>query len=212
MSEELPKRRIEVVNRIVSVLKDELGNPRKITRKRASELQESLEQLGDFGIIVIDENDNIISGHQRVDALQVLHGDNHEVLCKRLVGYSKSELKAINIKANTHSGEWDLDKLAEWTADLHVDLGLDLPKQLDPHEDIKIKDMELIPYEKYDYVMIVCRSEIDYNQLTESLGINGKKVVICNTKKGERKIKARAIWYDQMQADIVPKANKDEAN
>ena len=137
------EKRIEVVNKPVSVLKDELGNPRKITRKKASELQESLESLGDFGIIVIDENDNIISGHQRVDALQSLYGDDHEVLCKRLVGYSKSELKAINIKANTHSGDWDLDKLAEWTADLHVDLGLDLPNQLDPHEDVKIKDMEL---------------------------------------------------------------------
>lgn len=199
------EKRIEVVNKPVSVLKDELGNPRKITRKKASELQESLESLGDFGIIVIDENDNIISGHQRVDALQSLYGDDHEVLCKRLVGYSKSELKAINIKANTHSGDWDLDKLAEWTADLHVDLGLDLPNQLDPHEDVKIKDMELIPYEKYDYVMIVCRNEVDYMNLTQALGLDGKKVVVCKTKSGHRKIKARAIWYDQMPAMIVPK-------
>lgn len=212
MSEELPEKRIEVVNRPVSVLKDELGNPRKITRKKATELQESLEQLGDFGIIVIDENDNIISGHQRVDALQGLYGDDHEVLCKRLVGYSKPELKAINIKANTHSGDWDLDKLAEWTADLHVDLGLDLPNQLDPHEDVKIKDMELIPYEKYDYVMIVCRNEVDYMNLTQALGIDGKKVVVCKTKTGERKIKARAIWYENMKAQIVPKGDTNEAD
>lgn len=212
MNQEEKEKSIEVVHRAVSVLKDELGNPRKITRKKASELQESLETLGDFGIIVIDENDNIISGHQRVNALQALHGDDHEVLCKRLVGYSKPELKAINIKANTHSGDWDLDKLAEWTADLHVDLGLDLPNSLDPHEDIKIKDMELIPYEKYDYVMIVCKNEVDYLNLIQALGIDGKKVVICKTKTGERKIKARAIWYDQMKSQIVPKESIDETN
>lgn len=212
MSEEKSKRKIEVVTKQVSILKDELGNPRKITRKKASELQESLETLGDFGIIVIDENDNIISGHQRVDALQGLYGDEHEVLCKQLIGYSKSELKAINIKANTHSGDWDLDKLAEWTADLHVDLGLYLPNAVDPHEDVKIKDMELIPYEKYDYVMIVCRSEVDYMNLTQALGLDGKKVVICKTKTGERKIKARAIWYDQMNATIVPKESHHESN
>lgn len=212
MNQEEKDKSIEVVHRAVSVLKDELGNPRKITRKKASELQESLETLGDFGIIVIDENDNIISGHQRVDALQALYGDDHEVLCKRLVGYSKPELKAINIKANTHSGDWDLDKLAEWTADLHVDLGLDLPNSLDPHEDIKIKDMELIPYEKYDYVMIVCKNEVDYLNLVQALGIDGKKVVICKTKTGERKIKARAIWYDQMKSQIVPKESIDETN
>lgn len=206
--EEKSEKRIDVVTKQVSTLKDELGNPRKITRKKASELQESLQSLGDFGIIVIDENDNIISGHQRVDALQALYGDEHEVLCKQLIGYSKSELKAINIKANTHSGEWDLDKLAEWTADLHVDLGLDLPNSIDPHEDVKIKDMELIPYERYDYVMIVCRNEVDYLNLVQALGIDGKKVVVCKTKTGERKIKARAIWYDQMQANIIPKNEK----
>ncbi len=205
-------RRIEVVTKPVSVLKDELGNPRKITRKKASELQESLETLGDFGIIVIDENDNIISGHQRVDALQALYGDEHEVLCKQLIGYSKPELKAINIKANTHSGDWDLDKLAEWTADLHVDLGLDLPTSLDPHEDVKIKDMELIPYEKYDYVMIVCRNEVDYINLTQALGIDGKKVVVCKTKTGERKIKARAIWYENMKSQIVAKEDSHETD
>ncbi len=205
------EKRIEVVKRTVSSLKDELGNPRKITRKKATELQQSIEQLGDFGIIVIDEHDNIISGHQRVDAMQALYGDDYEVLCKQLIGYSQPELKAINIRANTHSGDWDLDKLADWTAGLQIDLGLDLPKQLDPHEDIKIKDMELIPYEKYDYVMIVCKNEVDYMNLTQALGIDGKKVVVCKTKTGQRKINARAIWFHDMAAQIVPKGG-DNAN
>jgi len=59
--------------------------------------------------------------------------------------------------------------------------------------------MELIHYEKYDYVMIVCRSELDYNDLVRRLGIEGAEVSIA-----KRKIKARAIWYDQMNAMIVP--------
>lgn len=54
---------IEVVEIPLSELKDDIGNPRKITKKKAKELQESLEQFGDFGIIVIDEHNNIISGH-----------------------------------------------------------------------------------------------------------------------------------------------------
>ena len=44
------------------------------------------------------------------------------VLCKRLIGYSEADLRAINIKDNTHAGEWDLDLLADWTADLTTDL------------------------------------------------------------------------------------------
>lgn len=99
-----------------------------------------------------------------------------------------------------------MDKLADWTADFNLNLGFELP-QTDPNTDIKIKDMELIRYEKYDYVMIVCRNEIDYLNLTRALGIDGKKVLVAKGKNGERKIKARAIWYDEMKAKIVPDNN-----
>lgn len=47
--------------------------------------------------------------------------------------------------------------------------------------------------------MIVCRNELDYNNLVRALGIEGKKVRIS-----KRKINARAIWFDQMQAKIIP--------
>lgn len=199
-------KRIEVVELPVSDLKTEFGNPRKPLKKKAKEkLKESLDNLGDFGVIVIDENNNIISGHQRVSILK----DNPDtpVLCKRLIGYSESELKAINIKANTHAGEWDMDKLAEWTADLKIDLSLDLGNLTT--KESKIKDMELIRYEKYDYVMIVCRNEIDHLNLMRALGIDDKKVLVAKTSTKDRKIKARAIWYDDIKAQITPKTNKE---
>ncbi len=196
------EKRIEVVELKVSDLKRDFGNPRKpLTSKKKRELQNSLETHGDFGIVVVDEHNNIISGNQRVDLLTEANPETI-VLCKRLVGYSTSELRAINIKANTHAGEFDLDMLAEWTADLNLDLGFDIPS-IDA-SDRKIKDMELIRYEKYDYVMIVCRNEVDHLNLVRALGIENKKIVISKGKNGERKIKARAIWYDDMKAQIVP--------
>lgn len=60
-----------------------------------------------------------------------------EVLCKRLIGYTKSELRAINIKDNTHSGEWDLEELAKWTADLNIDLGVKLDNKDQMQKKIK---------------------------------------------------------------------------
>lgn len=198
-------KRIEVIELPVSDLKTEFGNPRKPLKKKAKEkLKESLDNLGDFGVIVVDENNNIISGHQRVSIL--LDNPDTPVLCKRLIGYTESELKAINIKANTHAGEWDMDKLAEWTADLKIDLSLDLGNLTS--KEAKIKDMELIRYEKYDYVMIVCRNEIDHLNLIRSLGIEDKKVLVAKTSTKDRKIKARAIWYDDIKAQIVPKKDK----
>jgi len=182
----------------VGDIKHNFGNPRKITKKKAEELERSMEMFGDFGIFLIDENDNAIAGNQRSIILARKDPDI-EVDVKRLVGYSESELRSINIMDNTHAGEWDLNLLADWTADLNLDLGIDLDNR-DPSER-KIEDMELIRYEKYNYVMIVCRNEIDYNDLVRKLGIEGKKVAITQ----KRKIKARAIWYDQMKAQIVEK-------
>ena len=154
--------------------------------------------FGDFGSFVIDEDNNIIAGNQRASILMERNPET-EVLCKRLIGYSDAEKRAINIKDNTHAGEWDLDLLADWTADLNVSLGIE-PKSKNPDE-AKNKTMEPIRYEKYDYVIIACRNEVDYLNLTRILGIDKAKVLMAK----HRKIKARAIWYDDIKAQIVPK-------
>ena len=197
------EKRIEVVELKVSELKHDFPNPRKPLKPRQREaLEESLTRLGDFGVIVIDEELNIISGNQRCKILMQLNPDT-KVLCKKLIGYSESEKRAINVKANTHAGEFDMSKLAEWVGDFSVvDLGADFSKL--KKEDVKIKEMELIRFEKYDYVMIVCRNEVDYNNLIRFLGIEDKKVLVSQTKNGPRKIKARAIWYDAITPPLVP--------
>lgn len=194
----MAEKRIETIELPVSELKNGFGNPRKIKKKKKEELQESLNTFGDFGLILIDEENNIIAGNQRCAVLKEMDPDR-VVLCKRLIGYSNAELRAINIKDNVHSGEWDMDVLADWTADLNIDLGVDLDNK--SPEERKLKDMELIHYEKYDYVLIVCRYETDYNDLCRKLGIENAKVPITN----KRKIKARAVWYDEMKAQLVYK-------
>lgn len=192
------EKRIETVELPVSQIKTGFGNPRKITKKKREELEMSLKQLGNFGVFVIDEDDNIIAGNQRLKIIKDINPDA-VVTCKRLIGYTEAEKRAINIKDNTHSGIWDMDALADWTADLTIDLGLDI-NESNPDER-KIKAMELIRYEKYDYVLLVCRNEVDYHDLIRALGINDKKVLVTN----KRKIKARAVWFDDIKAQIIPK-------
>lgn len=197
---------VEMVTRRVGDLKTDFGNPRKITKRKREELRKSLEELKDFGIFVIDEHDNIIAGNQRASVLREINEDI-EVYCKRLSGYTVNELKAINIKDNTHSGEWDLDELADWTAGIGLELGFQTVEANDSVEDRRTKEMELIHYEKYDYVMIVCRHETDYLDLCRKLGIEGKKIAMTKT----RKINARAIWYDDVKCEVKAKeAENDE--
>ena len=194
------EKQILVEKRKARELKTNFGNPRKIGKKELDELKKSFELYGDFGIFLIDENDNVIAGNQRLKALLQTNPEQ-EILCKKLIGYTESELRAINIKDNLHSGNWDLDVLAEWTADLNLDLGLDVKKDKPEKE---IKNMEPIRFEKYDYVLIACKNEIDYNELIRNLGLEDKVIKIR-----KRKMKARAIWYDDMKCQIVPKKENE---
>lgn len=199
----MAEKRIDVVRLRVGDIQVGFGNPRRIKKGKRDELQKSLETFGDFGLILVDEENNVIAGNQRVSILREEDPDT-EVLCKRLVGYTKSELKAINIKANTHAGEWDLDMLAEWTADINLDLGIEKETPEKDVQERKIKEMELIHYEKYDYVLLVCKTTFDYEELVTRLGIDGARVHTTN----KRTIKGRAVWYDKVRDKLF--GNKEE--
>ena len=62
----MAEKRVEICRMRAGDIKTGFGNPRKITRAKLEELEQSFELLGDFGIYLIDEEDNIIAGNQRV--------------------------------------------------------------------------------------------------------------------------------------------------
>lgn len=199
-------KRIEVVERRVGDLKLDFGNPRKIKKQKREELEESLERYGDFGTIIINEENQVIGGNQRVTIFQRQDPDMI-VSCKLLIGYSVKEQKYINIKANSHAGEWDLAELGDWTADLVDGFKLDLETKPEKNvEERSIKEMEPIHYEKYDYVLIACRNELDYNDLVRKLGIEGGQVKVAKS----RHIKGRAIWWDEFKGQLLSKEEAEE--
>ena len=108
------EKRIEICKVRAGDINTNFGNPRKVTRAKLEDLKESMETLGDFGVYLIDENNSIIGGNQRLKVVKEAFGADTILDCKRLIGYTKSELRAINLKDNTHSGEWDLDMLADY--------------------------------------------------------------------------------------------------
>ena len=196
---------IEYVQRRVGDLKLDFGNPRKISKQKREDLEQSLDTYGDFDIIVINENNQVLGGNQRVKYFQKKDPDL-VVDCKMLVGYTVAEQKYVNIKLNSHAGEWVLEELGDWTADLMGSFKLDLQTEKKSIDERSIKDMEPIHYEQYDYVMIVCRNELDYNDLLRKLGIEGGTIKVAK----KRRIKARAVWYDQMKARILSEEELEE--
>lgn len=191
-------KEIRYVQRRVGDLKLDFGNPRKISKQKREDLEQSLDTYGDFDIIVINDKDQVLGGNQRVKYFQKKDPDMI-VDCKQLIGYTIAEQKYVNIKLNSHAGEWVLEELGDWTADLMGSFKLDLEKPIKPVDERSIKEMEPIHYEHYDYVLIACRNELDYNDLVRKLGIEGGMVKVART----RKIKGRAIWYDTMKAQII---------
>ena len=201
------EKRIEMITIRAGDIKTGFGNPRKITKKKLEELCKSIELYGNFGVFVIDEYNNIIAGNQRLKAVLRLYGEDYLVECKKLYGYSEEELKEINLKDNLHSGEWDLDILADWAVDLNKSLSITDAISDSIKKDAKTREidqMELLPLEKYNYVIIVCNNSLDYDLLAQKLGISNKSVLLG----GKRRVEARAVWFNDIEKKLFGGTDK----
>lgn len=103
-------------------------NPRKIGRKAYEALKKSLvdfPEMKQIREIVIDEDNNILAGHQRIYALKDLGYE--DVFVKQMFGLTKKQKREFMIKDNTTAGEWDDDILAnQWDdVDQLKDWGVD---------------------------------------------------------------------------------------
>lgn len=174
----------------LSELKTGFGNPRKIKKQNLSELKESINNFGDFGVFVIDEKNNLISGTQRARAM-IEQGLDAEVDCKRLIGYTDVEKRIINVKCNQYSGEWDAEKLANWLSEINIKINVNDGKA----DSAEVDGMPLNAFEKYNFIMIVCRNELDYLNLQRQFKIENKK----QSLNGKKMVTARAVWYDEIE-------------
>ena len=198
----MAEKRIELITCKVKDLKHGFKNPRKITKKKQAELIESLKQDGDFGVFVIDEDYNLIGGNQRANAMLAIDPEQ-EVTCKMLIGYTEQEKKAINIKDNTHSGEWDLEMLADWTAGLNLDFGIDVDGEHHGKSKKPKATAKLIRYDKYWYVTIGFRTEASIETMLAAFNLEGKETVIGD--KNGKTIPMRVLWYEDVKDCFVRK-------
>lgn len=101
-------------------------NPRKIKRKEYEDLKKSLTEFPEMKQlreVVVDENRNILAGHQRLFALKDL--GFAEVTVKQCFGLTEKQKRRFMALDNDHSGDWDMDIIAnEWDVDDLKDWGI----------------------------------------------------------------------------------------
>ena len=84
-------------------------NPRKMTNKQYEDLKSSLEKFGLVDPIIINSDNTVVGGHQR---LRIMRELGAELVPTVRVNLSKEDEKELNIRLNKNSGEFDLDILA----------------------------------------------------------------------------------------------------
>lgn len=133
------KRETKKINDLIFYEK----NPRTIDEKNASQLRSSIETFGLCELIVINQDNTIIGGHQRVRTLQALGYKEADVLVPDRMLQEK-EVGKLNLLLNKIDGDWDDDILANlWDFDDLVDCGFDLKDLGIAEEDKKEKKKKI---------------------------------------------------------------------
>lgn len=122
--------------RKISELKNWESNPRVISEESYKELKESIGSLGNFEPLVINIDGTVLAGNQRLRVAKE-RGDKEVEVSVPERELTEQEIKKIGIISNRHSGEWDMDKLANEFEDVLGELGFD---DLLPEVELEVKE------------------------------------------------------------------------
>lgn len=110
--------------RIINDLIPTQGNPRQLNEKEAEDLKKSLSKFNLADIPVINLDNRIISGHQRISILKALGRGGEEIdvrVPNRLL--TETEHREYLLRANKNLGEWNFSELANFDEELLKEVG-----------------------------------------------------------------------------------------
>lgn len=122
--------------RKISTLKNWESNPRTISEDEYTKLKESIGDLGNFEPLVINTDGTVLAGNQRL-RVHKERGDSEVEVSVPERELTEEEIKKIGLISNRHSGEWDMDKLANEFEDVLEELGFD---DLMPEVELDVKE------------------------------------------------------------------------
>ena len=110
---------MEIVKVDINELISPEYNPRQITDDEMEKLKNSINEFGYVVPIIVNKHNNhIVGGNQRYEALKQLGYNMIDVIYIDEPDINKE--KALNIRLNNLSGEWDTNKLQNILDDLKL--------------------------------------------------------------------------------------------
>jgi len=117
----------------ISKLKPATYNPRQISTKQYNDLKNSIERFGLVDPIIVNKDNTVIGGHQR---LKIIKSLGEKTIGCIVLDLNKEKEKELNIRLNKNTGDFDMDILAnefdveeltDWGFK-HIELGLNIDK------------------------------------------------------------------------------------
>jgi hypothetical protein len=198
-------------------------NPRAISSENKAGLATSLDKFGYVESIIYNKRtETLVSGHQR---LNLLKSKNFDTVDVNVINVDLETEKALNVAMNakTISGEYTidvndlLDEILQTDVEIYDMMNLQAlgvydaeEVELDEVDDdtqVDIPEMDLMPYEHYDCVLVVCRSIDDYMYLTSKLGLEEKRIISAPMVKNKKIGKVRAVGADKL-VNLIEKSNE----
>ncbi len=97
-------------------------NPRKISDKERFDLKESIKEFSEVEPVVINTDNHLIGGHQRVSIYADLKIEEIDVRIPNRQLNIEEEMR-LNLRLNKNTGDWDHEKLAEMNIDMLLNVG-----------------------------------------------------------------------------------------
>jgi len=174
------------------------NNPRRLSTHDGRQLKKSLEKFNLASIPVIDRENNILAGHQRIKILMSKRGSNSEIDVRvPSREMTKEEITEYRLRDNRNTGEFDFDILANnFDIEYLEEVGFkgselvgfvtnEFEDEFFKYDDTNA-EMPIVPKfsEKYNAVIIFSDNELDMNWLRNVLNMKIEKDY-KNTRVGE---------------------------
>ena len=147
------------------------SNPRQLSKEQYEQLKKSLSKFDLAEIPVIDTDNKIVAGHQRLKILAEIKGKDYEIdvrVPNRKL--TENEFKEYNVRSNKNTGAWDFDILSNdfELTDL-LEWGFD-ENELGFVNEIafpELKDGDREPFQQMTFTLADKQAEIIKNAITD---------------------------------------------